>query len=517
MADSVAADQASQTGTRLLPKAPGVLGIWLAWAWATLLVIVVYVWYVSVGYWTWWPKTTYTYDLLGSALRAGQLSLQQTPDPALLALPDPYDPSARLGLQYPWDASLYAGRYYLYWGPTPGLFLALIKLVYAGQIADQYLVFAFVLGTYAFSSGVVLELWKRHFRDIPVALAFVSFLAVGLAGPATWILNRPAGYEAAITGGQALFSAGLFLAMTATGGESSKHWRLLLAGICWALAVGSRVSTIFPIAIMTMATLATLARKHGKIPPAILGYKYLLAPLAGGGALIAWYNWDRFGSIWEFGLRYQLTLLNLHALYNRVFSIQYIVPNLYNYLLNPVGISRVFPFLTPLSPAYLPPGPALGIAASDLEPVTGLLFSAPWLLFSLMALPAIFSRARGSAAPPGASGDHAAPQAPIWLHAGLLASATASFLFVLIYFYPTARQLDDVVPIVSILAAIGLWEGWRLVRARRLAASGYGLISLGLIAVSILSSSLLAVTSYENRFQHLHRELLRQLIGFFGR
>ncbi len=226
---------------------------------------------------------------------------------------------------------------------------------------------------------------------------------------------------------------------------------------------------------------------------------------------MAWYNWARFGSVWEFGLRYQLTLINLHAIYAQVFSPDYIADNLRNYLVNPVGWQRTFPFLVPLPPVLVPPGPALAIPANQLEAVTGLLLSAPYLVCSVVPLGAMLMRGSG----PGRA--EPAISSPAWLYAALLASAAVSFLFILLYFYPTTRQLDDVVPTLGILAGLGIWEGWERLRGRRRALAGLTAVVMALVVLSIVSSSLLAVTSYENRFQHLNRELLRELVRFFGR
>ncbi len=499
-------------------REPGVAAALLAWAVAALVVIVVYVWFVSVGYWTWWPKTTYTYDLLGSAFKSGQLSLQDAPDPALLALPNPYDPAARVSTQYPWDASLYGGKYYLYWGPTAGLFLAVIKLFYGGQIADQYLVFVFVSGIFVFSCLLLLSLWRRYFRfDMPAGAVFLSFLALGLVGPATWLLNRPAGYEAAIAGGQFLFIAGLYFAVTALLETSYSTGKLILAGACWSLAVGSRASIVLPIAVMTLAIIVRLWRKSPRRFSMVRPIAALTVPLALGAAALAWYNWARFGSLTEFGQRYQLTVIDLNAMYGQVFSVRYIVDNLHNYLLNLVAIGRTFPFVTPLAPGRLPGSPALSIPPAEIEPVTGLLVSAPFLVYAILPLVALFGRPHRDSTSEAVAARHAREQSPRWLYVGLLCCGAISSLFILLYFYPTMRQLEDVVPVLALLAVLGFWEGWRYLRHHPVGLTLYGVAAFVLILVSILMSSLLAVTSYDDRFLHLNRELLRQLIRFFGR
>ena len=102
-----------------------------------LIILTVYVWLISVGTWTRWPTHWYAYDSLATSFLHGQLSLETRPDPALLALSNPYDPAARQGIPYPQDASLYNGRFYFYFGPFPALFLVIAKSFIPGQIGDQ--------------------------------------------------------------------------------------------------------------------------------------------------------------------------------------------------------------------------------------------------------------------------------------------------------------------------------------------------------------------------------------------
>src|ERR1035438_1482214 len=77
-------------------------------------------------------QTSEYYALLTDAFLAGQTSLLVQPAAELLALPDPYDSSAngRFRLH---DASLYHGKYYLYFGPTPALVLFLPYKVLTGS------------------------------------------------------------------------------------------------------------------------------------------------------------------------------------------------------------------------------------------------------------------------------------------------------------------------------------------------------------------------------------------------
>lgn len=61
------------------------------------------------------------YANLAEGFSRGHLYMASAPDARLARLSDPYDPAARGGINYIWDASYFNGRYYLYFSPLPAL------------------------------------------------------------------------------------------------------------------------------------------------------------------------------------------------------------------------------------------------------------------------------------------------------------------------------------------------------------------------------------------------------------
>ena len=110
----------------------------------------------------------------------------------------------------------------------------------------------------------------------------------------------------------------------------------------------------------------------------------LLLPVGFSGAGLGWYNWARFGSIFEFGYRYQLTLLVLPKHYGEIFSLAYFIPNLYNYFLNPFVAGATFPFIKPQAgQTYL----GTGITFPKIyysEDVTGLVYTLPIMILAVI-------------------------------------------------------------------------------------------------------------------------------------
>jgi hypothetical protein len=322
--------------------------IYLLFSVIFVLIASLYLWLVSVGFITAWPRTTDYYSMLGEAFLEGKTHLLVEPDPRLLELSDPYEYEQRKTISQIWDASFYDGKYFLYWGPIPGLVTAFVKGTSGICLGDQHLTFIFDLGIFVFGAFILMAIYRRYFYDLPLWTLIPGVLLIGLANPLPWLLSRPAVYEAAIASGQFFLLGGFYWALTAFGDEDVKPNRLLLAGVFWSLAVGSRTSLIFAVAVFTAFTvlrIGIVGKRSFKWVDVVRPTFSLLMPLILGAVLYAWYNYDRFGDILEFGHKYQLSRMNLNALYEYVLSIVYVPPSAFDYLLNPFRSLRVFPYV----------------------------------------------------------------------------------------------------------------------------------------------------------------------------
>ena len=231
----------------------------------------------------------------------------------------------------------------------------------------------------------------------------------------------------------------------------------------------------------------------------------LFIPLVIGAIAIGWYNWARFDSPLEFGLRYQITIFNLKKHMNLVFKPDYFLPNSYGYIFQPfVFISR-FPFIQPINGSGI-------LDTFDIVPpylyaagrVTGLLFYAPFLVLSLFPF---FSKSKND--PHGNAKPY---NFLIYLLAG---SFSIGFLTILFYFFGQMRFLVDVISQITLLAIIGYWE--LISRNQRLNSipSNFfiGLANL-LIVVTICLSFLLAFSSETSRMETLNPLLMERINNF---
>lgn len=283
--------------------------------------------------------TTNYYDLLCEGFRHGHLYVPTVPKPELLAKPNPFDfDNMPLWL---WDASLYKKHYFMYWGPVPGLFLLLWKLLTGTtkEIIDQWIGYPFVLGRlYAGAALIVSFANYSRTRQRPwvVALAILSF---ALASPTPFTVARMHVYETSLIAGQCFLLGGLYAALWAITHESRRTLLLILASTSWGLAMGSHVATAIAVPLLMLSTTFILWYRNDRSSKT--AFRYLLAlgvPATCFVLMHAWYNYARFDSFTEFGMTYQVTKQRF------TFSSKYVLPNLFAYSFTELSWSCRFPF-----------------------------------------------------------------------------------------------------------------------------------------------------------------------------
>jgi len=486
-----------------------------------LLVITTYVWLISFGTWFKWPVTSTYYDQLATAFEHRSLSLETKPNQALLALSDPYDPAERAGISFLKDASLYNGRYYLYFGPIPALILAIIKLMgVLIKFGDQDIVFVFVSGIFIFQSLLISKIWERFFQGVPVWILFVCILFSGLISPFTWILTQARIYEAAASSGQFFFLMGLYFAVTALEQKSiaKKNFLLFIGGISWMLAIDSRLTQILPIGFLTVIIAYLTIRKHyrkNELPKAIVAMELLGGPLLISLAVLGRYNWARFHSIFETGHSYQLAGLDLQRNSSVLFSPLYILPNLYGYLVMPPQANKIFPFLESI------PGTGASIFSFISLPqiyynniLTGLLFSTPFILFAVVCIPSLMLKKKDLISPADQADD---PHFFKWLIGALLGSFLFGFAPFVSYYWVAAHYQTDFVPSLIVISIIGFWQGYGFLTHKPAIRKLYVAAGMILMVTSIIASFLLVLSAHADRFQKFNPVLWNSLISLFSR
>lgn len=474
-----------------------------------------YVWFVSVGFWFRWPKGTSYYDMLADGFIHGRTSLSVEPDPRLLELEDPYSLSAWQGIPVLWDASLFRGRYFLYWGPVPAVLLALPKIAFDVEIADLPIVFAATSAILIFSTLILVFIWRRTFAArLPHWLLLAGVLLAGFGLPLLWVLSSPNIYEAAVASGMAFFLGGVYAALPALFSETTSRPRLVLAGAMWALAVGSRAVLLIPT--IAFAAVIVVRLLKGGHPTRASAVASLVIPLVVGATLLGWYNFDRFGNPLETGFRYQLT--GRDETLNGVFDPRYLIPNTYNYLLRSFRTLSVFPFLKPIWGVEEVPYLSANLPSSLSTPqiytpqlASGILVSTPAHLFAVFLAWWVLCGQT-------AAGDTAG-KTPVRIDrtlsrpalrssmAALLIVALLAFLPVGLYHWNGNRFLMDFMPLVAVLSVVGAWIAVERNRSPTASRIVIRTLVAATILVSALVAFLLAVSGDQLRFEKLNPAL----------
>lgn len=284
------------------------------------------------------------YEYLTEGFLRGHTYLSVEPAPELLRLSDPYDPAANKPYRV-WDASLYQGKYYLYYGPAPAAALMLPWRILTGRELPQRLaVAAFAAIGLAALSLLFWEVRNRHFpRLSAAALAGVVIVAFHVS----WlpvILRRPAFWEMPIVSAVACLWWAVYFLWKFHDSGGRARWAIA-GGAALALVMGCRVTFVFAAGAIAFLFLLPLAGP-GSRGTRRWGAALLAAAVAcAGGVGLLLYNHARFGSWLEFGQSYQLWGEEYRGLH--FFSPANILFNAQVYIFSLPQPGPYFPFLHP--------------------------------------------------------------------------------------------------------------------------------------------------------------------------
>lgn len=354
---------------------------------------------------------TNQYARLGDALIQGSLSLDLPVPDALAELENPYDFESRYvasnGGENPmyWDHAFYEGKYYCYFGVVPAVLLYVPYQLLTGDwlstpLAVAVLGIGFIVG----ASLLVFRISKRYFRDSATTTTTVLALLFVVGGSNVAYLGYvPRFYSVPILASMMFTMLGLWFWIGArrdSGGslatavndrpsESALSlWHLAAGSACMALNFGCRPQFMlacflaFPIFWREITEERLLFSRKGlkATCAALLPFVVVLAPLL-------WYNYARFGSVFDFGSNYNLTGFDMPEYHQ---SWRLTPTLLYFYLLQPFDLSSQFPFVEPTDLTY-------PIGWAPTEPMFGGYFWLVPVALLVFLLPSVrkFLRQRG--------------------------------------------------------------------------------------------------------------------------
>lgn len=334
----------------------------LCWILAPLIVISIYSFIFFNGNFA--HSTSDYFAILARAFSNGHTYLHIASS-KVMSLPDPYSHKYANIVQADggsWhDTAYFKGKYYIYHGPANAVALMLFHslglpimtdgaLVYLWSIISTIsLAFFCSLFTAKSTSG---SFFKMNFLPLPLGLLAYFFLTLNVG--IFCCLARPLFYEAAITCASAFFWLGFGLAIYMVNQEKLSNFLQSLLITTTSLAFSfcffaryTYGTSIF-LATGLILILVYLKDRHN-LTNVARNALFLITPLFITVILFCYYNYVRFGSIFNTGFFYQLTgtvisqpeLAAKHLIFNSI----YITSNLWGYFLSPLAYSLDFPFV----------------------------------------------------------------------------------------------------------------------------------------------------------------------------
>lgn len=291
----------------------------------------------------------YPYQELAWALDEGQVSLLTKPDEALINAYNPYDYLERYYEDIPqkWDYAYYGGNYYVYFGVLPCLvfYLPLYRMTGLNMPDTIPIVFCGVL----FAFGVfklLLELIRGYFPKVPFALYYMLSAVMALGCQFPFYANQPEAYFVPIATAMALTVWGLFFWISSkrTVYHKVSYGRVFLGSLCMALVAGCRPNMLVfsTLALPIFWNYVKERKSPGGSSVLRNGILTILLPYIPVAAGVMYYNVIRFGSPFDFGVVYNLTILDMR---HTSFELPKAIIGIYEYLLELPDTAPHFPFL----------------------------------------------------------------------------------------------------------------------------------------------------------------------------
>ena len=302
------------------------------------------------------------------ALLDGRVNLDLPTSEEYAALDRPYDRGQfelygieYLGDKVHWDTVFFNGKWYSYFGIVPAVLLFLPFTAITGQYLP-YSVACLVMGFLAIVFLLFIWRWffKRNLSKASYATYLMSSLALAMCSFIPFLLHRSFFYETVNLGGLMFCAAGLLLLLKYQ--DSQRKLMLAASCLCFALAVGCRPVLLFSSALVPLFLWPEVKQRWTESKGKFLGWLMaIVIPYIIVAISLMWYNYARFGSVFDFGSTYQVTGLNIDVqnLMSPVGKLQRFLTGIRAYFLNPPRFFGQFPFVeTQMAPttnsAYVP-------------------------------------------------------------------------------------------------------------------------------------------------------------------
>ena len=291
---------------------------------------------------------------LVEAFENGSTSLLEKPSQALNDFPTPYSEDARSvsGVEYQWDHVYFNDQYFSYYGIAPVVLVFLpYHLITGYYFPDSMAILLFAVIGMIGLTKLYMEFLRKLFPKTPTGLVITGLIIIQTVSGVWFSIGRPAFYETAMSAGFAALTWAVYFMFSAEiiGTKRPILSRTAVSSLLFAVAVLCRPTLVlYCIAAGAFMLLAVPRagrenKKKGKKGTSGDKARYLLCallPMVCIGLVQMWYNYDRFGSPFEFGIQYSLTINDFTK---TQFHTRLSLIPIYNYMFNPPIFSLNYP------------------------------------------------------------------------------------------------------------------------------------------------------------------------------
>lgn len=288
------------------------------------------------------------FALLAEALSQGETHLLVDVPDSLINMEDPYDYGKRMEVtndEALFDVAYKDGKYFVYFGVGPVVMLYLPYYLATGCELPNYIAqYIFCLLIIAGVPFLLSEISKRWFKDISLAF-YMMFTVLFTFGCGTiYYVVTPSLYNIPMASGLGFTILGLAFWLRSIREDKISALDITLGSLCLALTASCRPTYLLAAAFAVPFYFNAVFKKRTLFSKqslaATLGF---VIPFAAVGALVMYYNYDRFGSVTDFGAFYNLTTANLPL---RTMKLSWILYGTVGWLFYPCTVSNVFPYFT---------------------------------------------------------------------------------------------------------------------------------------------------------------------------
>lgn len=291
------------------------------------------------------------YQSLAESFAAGKIYILEEPCDTIKNMPNPYDTSERFkqleekGGSILWDHAYYNGKYYVYFGVIPVVLFYFPYYMLTGEHLTNQTVILICFALLLIALMLVMdELIRRYYKKCSVGVWFLLSELFVVGTEILYIGKRPETYAVPIASSLAFGMFSFWCFLKATRDKEKLHKVYLVAGSLLVSLIAGCRPQMFLFFVLDLALIGNylFSWKYLKSKDGILSLVSIGIPMATVAALLMTYNYLRFGSPFDFGANYNLTLNDMRFrgwVWDRVpFALQV-------YFFEPIGVKMNFPFL----------------------------------------------------------------------------------------------------------------------------------------------------------------------------